>query len=51
MLEQNRPYVYLKWVLDSIEKIENYSKNITSFEEFADNTMVFDAVLMQLIHI
>jgi len=36
--------LYLKDILEAIEKINNYTKNL-SFEEFSQNTMIVDAVI------
>jgi len=36
--------LYLKDILEAIQKINNYTKNL-SFEEFSQNTMVVDAVI------
>jgi len=45
MSKEKRDYIlYLEDILDALEKIENYTKNI-SFAEFADNDMVIDAVI------
>jgi len=45
MSKENRDYVlYLEDILDALEKIENYTKDI-SFAEFSNNDMVVDAVI------
>jgi len=45
MSKEKRDYIlYLEDILDALEKIENYTKNI-SFAEFTDNDMVIDAVI------
>jgi len=36
--------LYLKDILEAIEKINNYTKSL-SFEEFSQNTMIVDAVI------
>ncbi|MFH1504203.1 MAG: DUF86 domain-containing protein [Candidatus Omnitrophota bacterium] len=36
--------LYVKDILDAIEKIEEYTKNL-SFEKFSDNKLVIDAVV------
>jgi uncharacterized protein with HEPN domain len=42
----------LKVLLDSINKIIEYnSKNNFSFEDFREHEMVFDAIIMQLLHL
>ncbi len=43
MKKDNR--VFLEHILEAINNIENYVKNITSQEEFASNNIVRDAVL------
>ena len=45
MSKEKRDYVlFLEDILDALEKIENYTKNL-SFTEFADNGMAVDAVI------
>ena len=45
MSKEKRDYIiFLEDILDAVEKIENYTKNL-SFEEFADNSMAVDAVI------
>jgi uncharacterized protein with HEPN domain len=45
---KNRPYdLYVKDILESIEKIENYIGGL-EYEEFSKNTMVIDAVIRNL---
>lgn len=45
MSKEKRDYVlFLEDILDALEKIENYTKNL-SFTEFADNDMAVDAVI------
>jgi len=45
MSKEKRDYIlFLEDILDSLEKIENYTKNL-SFVEFADNSMAIDAVI------
>lgn len=39
--------VYVKHIVEAIEKIESYIKNI-SFDEFVKNDLVFDAVVREL---
>ncbi|MDQ7022940.1 MAG: hypothetical protein Q9M97_05420 [Candidatus Gracilibacteria bacterium] len=42
----------LRVLLDSINKIIEYNnKNNFSFEEFKEHEMVFDAIIMQLLHL
>jgi uncharacterized protein with HEPN domain len=42
----------LQILLDSINKIIEYNnKNNSSFEEFLEHEMVFDAIIMQLLHL
>ena len=51
MLNKERPFIYLMRVLESIELIEEYVKDIRNIEEFRNDKKSIDAVLMQLIHI
>jgi len=45
MSKEKRDYIlFLEDILDALEKIENYTKNL-SFTEFADNGMAVDAVI------
>jgi uncharacterized protein with HEPN domain len=45
MSKEKRDYIlFLEDILDALEKIENYTKNL-SFTEFADNDMAVDAVI------
>ena len=45
MSKEKRDYVlFLEDILDALEKIENYTKNL-SFTEFADNGMAVDAII------
>lgn len=45
MSKEKRDYIlFLEDILNALEKIENYTKNL-SFEEFADNGMAVDAVV------
>jgi len=45
MSKEKRDYIlFLEDILDALEKIENYTKNL-SFAEFADNGMAVDAVI------
>jgi len=39
----------LQDIIDAINKIQEYSKNISSLEEFEKNSIIFDAVLMNII--
>ena len=43
-MKKRNSKLYLKDILEAIEKINNYTKNL-SFEEFSQNTMVVDAVI------
>ena len=45
MSKEKRDYIlFLEDILDALEKIENYTKNL-SFVEFTDNSMAVDAVI------
>lgn len=45
MSKEKRDYIlFLEDILDALEKIENYTKNL-SFTEFSDNGMAVDAVI------
>lgn len=43
-MRKREPKLYLKDILDCIEKINSYVKNI-SFEDFSKNTLIIDAVI------
>jgi uncharacterized protein with HEPN domain len=45
--EKRDNILFLEDILDALEKIENYTKNL-SFTEFADNGMAVDAVIRNL---
>ncbi|MFN2340878.1 MAG: DUF86 domain-containing protein [Halanaerobium sp.] len=42
-----RPEIYLNDILKSINKVQNYSKNI-SFQEFKEKEMIQDAIIRNL---
>ena len=45
MSKEKRDYIlFLEDILNALEKVENYTKNL-SFTEFADNGMAVDAVI------
>ena len=45
MSKEKRDYIlFLEDILEALEKIENYTKNL-SFVEFADNGMALNAVI------
>ncbi len=43
--------IYLDWIKEMIEKIEKYTKNIKTFEEFSKNEEKMDACLTPLVQI
>jgi len=47
-MSANRDKLYLLHIRDAAEKAAHYSSKI-SFDEFAKNTMDYDAILMQII--
>jgi len=40
--------VYLDDILDATEKIERYAKKVSSYKDFAENTLVADAITRNL---
>lgn len=40
--------IYLKHILEAIEKVEKYIKHVGDFEGFSKNEMAFDAVIREL---
>lgn len=47
-MSKREPKIFLEDILISIEKIERYTKDIKSVDDFANNEMVVDAVLRNL---
>lgn len=48
--ETKNKEIYIKWILESIDKILTYTKWL-DFEEFDSNNQVVDACLMQFQHL
>lgn len=44
-MTERQPNLYIEDILSSIEAIEKYTKGLSTWQEFRDNKMVFDAVV------
>lgn len=47
-MSKREPKIFLEDILNSIEKIDKYTREIKSIDEFIDNEIVVDAVLRNL---